>query len=252
MNRWAGVRTAIITDIHANREALESVLDDLARRGAERIVCLGDIVGYGPDPVWCVETVAALADRGAVVVKGNHDAAIGTPMSDLNVTARRVIDWTRPLLGEDHRAFLDRLPMTHRDGDILYVHASANSPGDWIYVTDPARAAGSFAVTDARAIFVGHRHVPDLMSRSIDGRIQRQRFIFGQPVPLLRTRRWLAVVGAVGQPRDGVAKAGYAVLDHDRNELSFHRVGYNTLRTVEKIRALGLPESLAMRLNWGG
>lgn len=245
------MRTAIITDIHANREGLEAVLADLAGRGADRIVCLGDIVGYGPDPVWCVETVAALAAQGAVVLKGNHDAAIATPDSGMNVTARRVIDWTRPLLSADHRAFLDGLPMTHREGDLLFVHASANSPADWIYVTDPARAAGSFAVTDARAIFVGHRHVPDLMSRSFDGRIQRQGFAFAQPVPLIRTRRWLAVVGAAGQPRDGMPKAGYAIFDHDRNELSFHRVACNTARTVGKIRALGLPESLAVRLNWG-
>lgn len=245
------MRTAIITDIHGNREALESVLADIAQRSVDRIVCLGDIVGYGPDPAWCTDRVAALAEAGAAVVKGNHDDAVANPAAEMNITARRAMDWTRPLLSEAQKGFLAGLPMTHREGEVLYVHASANSPQDWIYVTDTARAAGSFAVCDARVILVGHRHVPDLMSRSIDGRITQQRFVAGRPVPLLRTRRWLAVVGAVGQPRDGVAKAGYAILDRTMDELSFLRVAYDVTKTVAKVRAAGLPESLALRLMWG-
>lgn len=245
------MRTAIITDIHGNREALESVLADIAQRSVDRVVCLGDIVGYGPDPVWCVERVMALAAEGAVVVKGNHDEAVANPSAEMNITARRAMDWTRPLLADGQKRFLAGLPMQHRDGEVLYVHASANSPQDWIYVTDTARAAGSFAVCDARVILVGHRHVPDLMSRSIDGRISQQRFVAGRPMPLLRTRRWLAVVGSVGQPRDGVAKAGYAILDDVMGELTFLRVGYDVAKTVAKSRAAGLPESLAVRLNWG-
>lgn len=245
------MRTAILTDIHANREALESVLADLAQRSVDRIVCLGDIVGYGPDPGWCVDRMAALAATGTVVVKGNHDDAVANPSAELNVTARRAINWTRPLLSDAQKAFLAGLPMTHQEGDVLYVHASANSPGDWIYVTDPARAAGSFFASDARIILVGHRHVPDLMSRSIGGRVQRHHVVAGRPMPLIRTRRWLAVVGSVGQPRDGVAKAAYAILDDVMNELSFLRVGYDVAKTVAKLRAAGLPESLASRLNWG-
>ena len=245
------MRTAIITDIHGNREALEAVLADMAQRAVDRVVCLGDIVGYGPDPAWCVDRVMALAQAGAVVVKGNHDDAVANPSAEMNITARRAMEWTRPLLAEGQRAYLAGLPMQHRDGEVLFVHASANSPQDWIYLTDTSRALGSFAVCDARVILVGHRHVPDLMSRSIDGRVSQQRFVAGRPMPLLRTRRWLAVVGAVGQPRDGVAKAGYAILDEGTDELSFLRVGYDVAKTVAKLRAAGLPESLAVRLTWG-
>ena len=245
------MRTAIITDIHGNREALEAVLADIGQRAVDRVVCLGDVVGYGPDPAWCVDRVMALAQAGAVVVKGNHDDAVANPSADMNITARRAMDWTRPLLSDGQKAFLAGLPMVHRAGGTLFVHASANSPQDWIYVTDTARAAGSFAVCDARLILVGHRHVPDLMSQSIDGRITQQRIAAGRPMPLLRTRRWLAVVGAVGQPRDGVAKAGYAILDEVMNELTFLRVGYDVAKTVAKLRAAGLPESLAVRLTWG-
>lgn len=250
-DKGQGVRTAIITDIHGNREALESVLADMEQRAVDRVVCLGDIVGYGPDPGWCVDRMMALAQAGAVIVKGNHDEAVANPSAAMNITARRAIDWTRPLLSDAQKGFLAGLPLTHRAGDVLYVHASANSPQDWIYVTDTSRAAGSFSVSDARVILVGHRHVPDLMSRSIDGRITQQRHVVGRPMPLLRTRRWLAVIGAVGQPRDGVAKAGYAILDEAANELSFLRVGYDVAKTVAKLRAAGLPESLAVRLTWG-
>ncbi len=245
------MRIAILTDIHGNREAFESVLADMAARSPDRVALLGDIVGYGPDPEWCVDRTMALVAEGAVAVRGNHDHAIGDPREALNVTARRVIDWTRPRLSAGQAGFLAGLPLTHREGEVLFVHASANQPGDWNYVTDPQRAMGSFAVSDARVILVGHRHVPDLMSRDISGRVQRQRFVVGRPFPLLTTRRWLAVVGAVGQPRDGVAKAAYAMLDLTENTLTFHRVAYDTARTVGKIRALGLPESLAVRLTWG-
>lgn len=245
------MRLALLTDIHANREAFESVLTDLGTRGIDRIAILGDIVGYGPDPAWCVTRAAALVEAGAWCVKGNHDHAIDHPGEPMNGAARQVIDWTRPLLSAAERAFLAGLPMTRREGDLLLVHASANSPQDWIYVTDPGRARASFAVSDARVICCGHRHVPDLMSCDLGGRVQRQRFVQGQPVPLIRSRRWLAVIGAVGQPRDGVARAAYAILDTATNELTFLRVAYDTARTVGKLRALGLPESLATRLSWG-
>ncbi|KPF42748.1 metallophosphoesterase [Rhizobium sp. AAP43] len=245
------MRIAILTDIHANREALESVLEDIRQRSIDRIVCLGDIVGYGPDPVWCVETMMRLAEKGAVVVKGNHDHAIEDAGEDLNSAARRVIDWTRPQLTPEHHAFLAGLPMIHREGDLLFVHASANSPSDWIYVVDAARARGSFAVCDARAIFCGHRHVPDLMSFGRDGEVHRQRFVTGHPLPLLSSRRWLAVVGSVGQPRDGNPKAAYAIFDTQKNELEFLRVSYDAAKTAAKLRALGLPESLAARLMQG-
>ncbi len=141
--------------------------------------------------------------------------------------------------------------MTHTLGDVLFVHASANDPADWIYVTGESSAMPSFRVSQARVILVGHRHVPALYSCDAAGRVKAQKVPAGQPAPLIRSRRWLAVVGAVGQPRDGVAQAAYAILDTDTNELTFRRVAYDVQKTVAKLRAEGLPESLAMRLNWG-
>lgn len=245
------MRIAILTDIHANREAFEAVLADLAGRSVNRIGILGDIVGYGPDPVWCVETVRGLVADGAFCIKGNHDSAIANTSEHLNITALRAINWTRPLLGAEDQAFLAALPMRHAAGDVLFVHASANDPDDWIYVSDAGSAMPSFRVSDARVIVVGHRHVPALYSCDMGGRVKAQRVAAGLALPLIRSRRWLAVVGSVGQPRDGVAQANYAILDLAQNELTFRRVAYDVQRTVTKLRAAGLPESLAMRLNWG-
>lgn len=256
LSLWSGtggqdIRIAILTDIHANREAFEAVLADLAGRQIGRIGVLGDIVGYGPDPVWCVERVERLVAEGAFCIKGNHDSAVGDRSEHLNVTALRAINWTRPLLSDGQKAFLAGLPMRHDEGDVLFVHASANDSADWIYVSDEGSAMPSFRVCEARVILVGHRHVPALYSCDMGGRVKAQRVAPAQAVPLIRSRRWLGVVGSVGQPRDGVAQANYAILDLAQNELTFRRVAYDVQKTVGKLRAAGLPESLAMRLNWG-
>ncbi|MGL4278928.1 MAG: metallophosphoesterase family protein [Albidovulum sp.] len=241
-------RYALLTDIHANREAFEAVLADLAGRGADRIVILGDIVGYGPDPGWCVDRATALSAEGAVIIKGNHDAAIARIDTAMNAIARTAIEWTRGQLDPAQGAFLEALPLSVAEGDLIFVHASADCPKDWIYVTSERSAWPSFAATKARAIFCGHVHVPAIYSCDLSSRVQSQRITAGMPVPLIRSRRWLAVVGAVGQPRDGVPEAAYAILDTAKNELTFRRVPYDRAATAAKVRAAGLPETLALRL----
>lgn len=242
------MRLAILTDIHGNREAFEAALADARARGAGRIVLLGDIVGYGPDPEWCCDRAAALVDEGAVCVRGNHDNAAAGAAEAMGSLARRAMDWTVPRLSAGHRAFLGGLPMTAAEGELLFVHASANDPEGWIYVTSDLKAVGSFRATAARVIFCGHVHVPLLVSRDRTGGVRGQTFRHGLPIPLLRSRRWLAVVGAVGQPRDGVPQAGYALYDTGTGELTFRRVAYDTGTTAAKLRAAGLPEELALRL----
>ncbi|MGB8813097.1 MAG: metallophosphoesterase family protein [Paracoccaceae bacterium] len=244
------MRLAILTDIHGNREAFGAVLQDLAARKIDRIVMLGDIVGYGPDPEWCVDKAQALVAAGALCVKGNHDSAIGSTEL-LNANAKQAIDWTRPRLDAGQKQFLADLPLTQSEGDLLFVHASANDPGGWIYVTSDNKALPSFRVSKARVIFCGHVHVPALISCDMGGSVRQQRIPMAMPVPLIRSRRWLAVVGSVGQPRDQVAQAGYAVFDTETNELTFRRVAYDTATTARKVREAGLPESLALRLMRG-
>jgi diadenosine tetraphosphatase ApaH/serine/threonine PP2A family protein phosphatase len=242
------MRFAILTDIHANREAYEAVLADAAARGVDRIVLLGDLVGYGPDPAWCVEKTAELEQAGAVCIQGNHDSAAAGEPESLSTHARQAMDWTKTRLTDVHRTYLASLPLTLAIDDVLFTHASANDPGDWIYVTSASEARGSFRSCVARIIVCGHVHVPMLASSDLRGVVRLQTFLMATPIPLIRSRRWLAVVGAVGQPRDGIAQAGYAMLDTGTNELTFRRVPYDVAKTVQKMRATGLPENLALRL----
>jgi diadenosine tetraphosphatase ApaH/serine/threonine PP2A family protein phosphatase len=245
------MKVALLADIHANQEAFQAVLNDLEGRGIDRIACLGDIVGYGPDPAFCVDKAMELVAKGALWLRGNHDNAIANPKESLNITALRVINWTRDQLSDAHKAFLAAQPLTQTIDDVLLVHASANDPQDWIYVTDANRAMPSFRVTDARVILVGHHHRPALYSCDLANRVQQQRIPSGMAIPLIRSRRWLGVIGSVGQPRDGIPQAAYAILDTTSNDLSFRRVPYDIAATVAKLRARGLPESLAIRLNSG-
>lgn len=244
------MRLAVLSDIHANRAAFAAVLEDAALRGAEGFVLLGDIVGYGPDPEWCTERAMQLAEAGAICVQGNHDAAIATP-TPMNATARAVIDWTRPRLSPAQRAFLAGLPLSRRVDDVLFVHASAHAPGDWIYMDGPGPAAASLRVSDAPVILCGHVHRPALYSNDLRGGVHRHAVPIGTPLPLLLSRRWIAVLGAVGQPRDGVPQAGYALLDTARREITFRRVPYDSAATAARLRAAGLPEALALRLQEG-
>ncbi len=242
------MRFAILTDIHGNRAAFQAVLDDLPGRGIGRIALLGDIVGYGPDPEWCTDRAMELVARGALAVKGNHDSAIDNPAEVLNANARRCIDWTRPRLSEAQRAFLAALPLTQADDGVFFAHASAQAPQDWVYVTSDTRATPSFRSARERVIFVGHAHVPQLYSQDLTGVVREQKVVPGAAVPLIRSRRWLAVVGSVGQPRDRSPQAAYAIFDTATDELTFRRVPYDASATAQKLRAAGLPETLARRV----
>lgn len=242
------MRIAVLTDIHANRQAFEAVLADVAAHGADRIALLGDIVGYGAEPGWCCEMAARLRDDGAICVRGNHDNAAAGATEAMSTLARKALDWTRDRLGDAHIDFLGSLPMTAEAEGVLFVHASANRPEDWSYVTSDTRATPSFRATTARLILCGHVHVPLLASCDLGGMVREQGFRTGLPIPLLPSRRWLAVVGSVGQPRDGVAQAGWALVDTGRGELTFRRTPYDVATAAAKVRAAGLPEDLAVRL----
>lgn len=242
------MRIAVLTDIHGNREAFEAVLTDLKGHGIDRIAVLGDIVGYGADPEWCCDTVQDLVAKGAIAVRGNHEQAAAVAAEAMSPLARTAIDWTRKRLDDSQRAFLAALPLEISDGDILFVHASANDPAAWSYVTSDTRATPSFRASKARLILCGHVHVPLLASCDIGGVVRAQAFRPGLPIPLIPSRRWLAVVGSVGQPRDGVAQAAWALVDTEKRELTFRRTPYDVGAAVAKVRAAGLPEALAIRL----
>jgi diadenosine tetraphosphatase ApaH/serine/threonine PP2A family protein phosphatase len=239
---------AIFSDIHANREALAACLADARRRGAERLVFLGDIVGYGADPGWCVDTVAGKVALGAICVRGNHDQAIATPDPAMNRDALSALDWTRGRLDGAQRDFLAGLPYTATEGEALFVHANGWCPQDWGYVHSEADAERSLRTTTARLTFCGHTHVPMLyhlapMKPPVAFEPQP-----GKPVPLGGPRRWLTVLGSVGQPRDGHPAASYGLYDTSPPAFTLQRVPYDVETAARKVREAGLPESLAARL----
>ena len=244
------MRIAFLSDIHGNREALESCLTHARGEAPDRFVVLGDIVGYGADPAFCVETVAGLSAGGAVVIKGNHDAAVAEASRTMTDLAHAAIVWTRHVLGEAHAAFLAGLPLAHRDGERLYVHASADRPAAWPYITTEAAAERSLAATDARQVFSGHTHQPVLF-RSAGGICRAETLPAGLPVGLDPAAAWQVVVGSVGQPRDGNPAAAYAILDLDRGSITQHRLHYDHAAAAAKILAAGLPARLAERLPLG-
>jgi diadenosine tetraphosphatase ApaH/serine/threonine PP2A family protein phosphatase len=242
------MRIALLTDIHSNREALEACLAHAAANGARRYVFLGDYVGYGADPGFVVDTVSGFAARGAIALLGNHDAAIFARRTGMNPNAAIALEWTRRQLTPAQCDFLAKRPLTHDEGNRLYVHASAHIPEDWEYVADIESAAQSFGATTARLTFCGHVHVPMLYHLAPTGKLSS--FDPGERVdiPITGNGRWLVVVGSVGQPRDQNPAACYAMLDDATDRLTFFRIPYDIDKAAEKIRRAGLPEWLAMRL----
>jgi diadenosine tetraphosphatase ApaH/serine/threonine PP2A family protein phosphatase len=242
---------ALMSDIHANREAFSACLAHAGSYPVDRYVFLGDYVGYGADPAWAVDTIMDHVERGAVALLGNHDQAISAAQVEMNEIALAAIEWTRTRLDARHREFLAGLPFTTEEADRLYVHASAWAPAEWHYVTDGYEAKQSFQATARRVTLCGHVHVPELYHLSATGKIGVFTPVAGVGIPLLPRRRWLAVIGAVGQPRDGVPAACYALLDEEEDTLTYVRVPYDIAAAAAKIRAAGLPSMLAARLEQG-
>jgi diadenosine tetraphosphatase ApaH/serine/threonine PP2A family protein phosphatase len=243
------MKIAVITDLHANREAVQAVLDHAAAQQPNRYAFLGDLVGYGADPGWVVDLVREHVRAGAWAVQGNHDAAVARgSLPSMRIDARLVVDWTRAQLDGAQLDFLASLPLTQSSGELLFVHANAWQPAGWDYVQGRAEAVRSLHATPQRITFCGHMHEPALYHLSALGKAGEFVPVPGDPIPLLAPRRWLAIPGSVGQPRDGNPAACYAVYDEDRGELTWWRVPYDTEKAGAKILAANLPPSLAARL----
>jgi diadenosine tetraphosphatase ApaH/serine/threonine PP2A family protein phosphatase len=242
------VLLAIFADIHANRQAFEACLGAAQARGAERMIFLGDYVGYGADPEWTLETVMGLVERGALAVLGNHDEAVGTRTMTFNAAAQAAIEWTRGRLGVEQRRFLKQLPLALQEDDRLYVHSEASSPSSWRYVQSASDAARSIMATPLHVALCGHIHTPALYSMSAAGKMTSFVPTSGVAVQLLPGRRWLAVLGSVGQPRDGNPAASFATLDTGSQEITYCRVPYDVETAARRIRDNGLPLWLADRL----
>ena len=243
------MRLALVTDLHANRGAVEAVMAHARAQGAQRHAFLGDFVGYGAEPAWVVDFLIEQVRHGAVAIMGNHDSAVVKgPSPTMVPQAREVVAWTRNQLDDHQLEFLARLPMSVRDEDRLYVHANAFAPERWAYIVGRMEAIRSLHATDARFTFCGHVHEPRLFHLTATGKAGEFSPVPDVPIPLSPQRQWLAIPGSVGQPRDGNPAACYAMFDTDTSILTYHRVPYDHEAAAEKIRAAGLPERLADRL----
>lgn len=239
---------ALFADIHGNREALDACLADAQRRGAEKLIFLGDLIGYGADPAYVVDLVAERLRDGALAILGNHDAALIAGCDSMNSMARAAIEWTRRRLDKNQQDFLAGLPLTAERGDLLFVHADAAEPRRWTYVTSSSLAQRSLRATSRRVTFCGHVHRPQLYGAATFGLPSARTPASGVPMSLARSRKWLAVLGSVGQPRDENPAAAYAIYDDADGRLTFLRVAYDISAAAGKIRAAGLPDFLAARL----
>lgn len=239
---------ALLSDIHGNRHAFEACLAHARDLGVARYVFLGDYVGYGADPEWVVEQVMDFAGKGAIAIVGNHDRAVLDPSQSMNRNATLAIEWTRNRLGAPARDFLGRLPMFVEDAGRLYVHGDASAPQRFLYVVDSDMARGSMEATHAQITFVGHVHVPALYSLAQSHKLTMFQPVTGVGIPTQRHRKWLAVVGSVGQPRDGNSAAAYCVFNSQTFEITYLRVPYDVDGAAARIRQAGLPDALADRL----
>ncbi len=232
------VRLAIISDIHANLEALERVLEDTELMQAERLVCLGDIVGYGADPAACVATVRERAD---ICVLGNHDAAVFSvpERAFFNPNAREALSWTTAQLSEDDITYLQSLPYRVSTDNLLFVHSAPRAPEQWDYVFSGMEARLYGRYFHERICFIGHSHVPGLYP--IDAGVREYS----------HADRFLINVGSVGQPRDGDWRSSYGLLDTVAGTYENRRVEYDVDAAARKILARGLPARLAQRLKFG-
>lgn len=247
------MRYLILSDIHSNLEALEKSLA-VAEGKHDQVLCLGDLVGYGPDPNAVISRVRPLA---RVIVRGNHDKACGglTNAEDFNFLARFTTEWTRRQLTPDRYAFLRSLPAgpVRVDG-IEMVHGSPFDEDEYIF--DSAGAIQAFESGDAPLIFFGHSHHQGGFLLTEDRRLQSislPAIKDDEPagVSFRDHARYLLNPGSIGQPRDGDFRAAFAILDLDQRRVEFYRTPYNLAKTQEKMRAAGLPEPLIARLEVG-
>jgi predicted phosphodiesterase len=227
------MRIAIISDIHGNLPALESVLDHAGSVGASTFWCLGDIVGYGPFPNECV---ALIREKCSIVLKGNHDSGLvgDTDVQEFNRDGLRAILWSREVVLPEHAEFLKKLPLKAMAEAVTLVHATPHNPANWDYLLTLHAAQAAFDAFTTDLCFVGHSHVPGVIpERSLRGREGERRIVN---------------VGSVGQPRDGNPASSYVLFDPETRVVELVRVTYDIQRTAEAIHKADLPDFLAKRL----
>lgn len=239
------MRYALIGDVHGNLEALEAVLASISDEEADQVICLGDIVGYGANPVECIRLVR---EKCAKTIAGNHDhAAIGlTDIDYFNPFAKQAVLWTSEKLSEDEINYLAGLKLVEREDTFTLVHATLDRPRTWGYILNTFDAAVNFEIQADPLCFIGHSHVSVAYQK-------RENFVSGHRFinKVDPEQQYIVNVGSVGQPRDGDPRSCYVVYDSRLQTLKLKRIDYDIATAQKKIIAAGLPEILADRLSIG-
>ncbi len=237
----------IISDIHSNLEALDAVLNQLHR--VDKIVCLGDMVGYGPNPNECIEKIRAL---NIPVVAGNHDKAV-TCEHDVkwfNKNALAAVNWTQRVIFQENLDYLKQLPLELEEDGFHLVHGSLRSPLQE-YIMSISDAIPTFEKMTRPLCFVGHSHSPVFIALKKDGNYEGRKLEDGEEILIDDFAKVVVNVGGVGQPRDGDPRACYGIYDPKIKLFSLHRAEYNIGKTQQKMKAVNLPDRLVERLELG-
>lgn len=241
------MKYAIISDIHANLEALEAVRAEIGRLTPDKVLNLGDVVGYGASPAECIQAAKQLAD---VTIAGNHDFGVAglTDIQYFNSYARRAVLWTAGVLKQPDIEYLRNLALTYvEDGAFRLVHATPSDPGRWDYIFGRDQALMEFSSFPEPICFIGHSHQAGIFEMSERGLVSRG----GDSVTVVAGRKYIINVGSVGQPRDGDPRASICVFDSASGEVRLVRIAYDIEGAKRRILDAGLPPILAHRLSQG-
>ncbi len=239
------MRFAIFSDLHANLEAAEAVLEDARAQDCTQFVCLGDLVGYNANPHECVDLVRRM---DCPVVKGNHDeqASLTESSRDFNELAEQAINWTRAHLTEEDKQWLGDLRLVRQVRDFTIVHATLDTPAEWGYIFNNLDAAASFTYQHTTLCFFGHTHVASAFVK--ESGVTRVKV---EQLTVEPGKKYFINTGSVGQPRDGDPRAAYCIYDAERNIVHQRRLKYDIATAQKKIIQAGLPRLLAERLELG-
>lgn len=240
------MRYAVISDVHSNLEAVQSVLEDIKKEGIEEILFLGDAVGYGPDPEECLNILNA---ECKILIAGNHDmAVIGlTDIGLFNSAARTAIEWTSQRINVNNILLLKKFKISENipEKDISLFHSTPKEPEKWSYLETNFDAEVNFHYFDSKICFLGHTHKPSIIEKKPSGDMLFHR----DDVRLSKASRYIVNAGSVGQPRDKDPRACYCIFDEGL--IRFRRIEYDIKTTQDKMTQYGLPDYLIERLSYG-
>jgi diadenosine tetraphosphatase ApaH/serine/threonine PP2A family protein phosphatase len=241
------MKTALLSDVHGNLEALTAVIRSLKDEGIQQLLFLGDAVGYGANPNECIELLREVSDD---MLAGNHDwAAVGkSSYKEFNPDAKKAIEWTRQNLTKENRLFLSSLPLLGEAEGFLFVHATPYEPELWDYIFGTDDAEYYFEKFRHSLCFTAHSHIPVIFIQTDTGKTLLQK---GGQIAIKKDFRYIINSGSIGQPRDGSPLSSYGIYDTDKKEYTLMRMIYDVGQAQEKILNAGLPQSLATRLSLG-